>query len=452
MSSGSGASPKPGERVPPHNLAAEIAVLGSMLLDNEVIPEVVDIVRAEDFYRGEHQSIFQAINQLYEERKACDVVILGEWLLKQESPNGQITADYLISLLEAVPSSANAKYYAEIVRDLALARRLITACNEICAEAYDPSVSIRELLDSAERKILSVSLRHDTGEPESLENLLRRTFDNIDSSREGSISGLRTGFYELDEWTGGLQPSQFIVIAGRPSMGKTSLALNVAEHVALEEGVPVFFVSLEMSKEQIARNMLCSYSRVDAHSLRRNRISREDLNRFVMGGGVLGEAPIYIDDTPGITLEELRRKCRRMKARVRDLGLIIVDYLQLIQAPGSDTRQQEVAYISAGLKNLARELEVPVLALSQLSRAVESREEKRPLLSDLRESGAIEQDADVVVLIYRPEVYDRTASPGEAELIIAKQRSGPTGSVMLTFIKNYMRFENRAYETEERVL
>jgi len=442
------------ERVPPQDPAAEAAVLGSMLLDNSAIPIVSDIIiREEEFYKPENRIIYRAILELYERNKVCDIVMLRDWVAKQGPPAGDIPVEYLITLVDSVPSAANARYYAEIVRNLAVARNLISVCNEISAQAYDPTSKVEELLDTAERRILDVTLRHDSGDPQSLESLLEATFYNAERAQQGRITGLRTGFIDLDNLTAGLQAAQFIVIAGRPSMGKTSLALNIAEHVALAEGKPVLIISLEMTKEELTRNLLCSHCRVDAHKMRRGILPERDWNKLVHSAGELAEAPLFIDDTPGLTIEEIRRKCRRMKASVRDLALIMVDYLQLVQVRSMGSRQQEVAYISAGLKNLARELQIPVIALSQLSRAPESekRDGHRPMLSDLRESGAIEQDADVVILIYRPEFYQPEQHPGKAELIIAKQRTGPAGEVVvLTFLKNYMRFENRAANVQER--
>ncbi len=433
------------ERVPPQDLHAERAVLGSILIDNEVLGEVLTLLRAEDFYRTGHRILFQAITSLFDRGSAIDVVIVRDELERTgrlEEAGGE---DALLALAEAVPTSANAEHYAKIVRDRALRRSVIRACTEVIQEAFEGDAEGRELLDRAESRLFRLDREADSGETARISEVMDPIFKQIESGRQ-ALSGVPTPYHGLDDLTGGLQPSELVVVAGRPSMGKTTFALNVAEHVGVVEQVPVVVFSLEMAKTQLVMNMLCSHAQVNALELRRGVVKDEDLSRLVAAAGRLSEAPIYIDDTPALSELALRAKVRRLKSR-HGIGLVIVDYLQLMDAAGggrSESRQQEISQISRSLKSLARELSIPVIAISQLNRAVDSREDHRPRMSDLRESGAIEQDADLILFLYREEYYhpDNEEKQGLAEVIVAKQRNGPTGSVTLSFVSRYMRFAN----------
>ncbi|MBM4032299.1 MAG: replicative DNA helicase [Planctomycetes bacterium] len=440
------------DRLPPQNLDAEVAVLGSILLENERIPDVAQLLRKGDFYSPDHQVIYETSLELFDQGKPVDLVLLVEALRQREVLDRVGGNAYLISLLERVPSAANAEYYASIVRDAALRRRLIHACSEIARESYDGSVDTEALLDKAQAEVFAVTQGDRFAEASAVRDILQAIFADIENMRENRITGLRTWFNDLDDLTCGLQSSDLIIVAGRPSMGKTTLALNLATRVALggwpqpnkADGKPVLIFSLEMSKPVLARNILCGYARVDAHRLRRGLLPREEINALTMKAGDLYEAPIYIDDTPGLSLRDLRTRARRLKMTVHNLALIVVDYLQLMEERQAENRQQEISIISRGLKGLARELNVPVIAISQLSRATEAREGHIPRMSDLRESGSLEQDADLIILLYREEHYNPGARPGEADLIVAKQRNGPTGTVTTTFLRNYLRFEDRA--------
>ncbi|MFP4055905.1 MAG: replicative DNA helicase [Candidatus Brocadiia bacterium] len=438
------------DRLPPQNLEAETAVLGSMLLDNHTIADVAQILKKGDFYSPDHQILFETIVDLFDQGQPVDPVILADSLRQSDQLEQVGGTDLLVSLLESVPSAANAEHYALIVRQAAVRRKLIHACTEIMRNSYDGSLSPEELLDRAQAEIFGVSQGDQFAEAAAVRDVLQEIFEDIESIRENRITGLRTYFHELDDLTCGLQPSDLIIVAGRPSMGKTTFALNVAGRVAMgdwnrpnrEEGRPVLVFSLEMSKPVIARNLLCGYAKVDAHRLRRGLLPREEINALTVKAGDLYEAHVYIDDTPGLSLRELRTRARRMKMTVPDLSMVVVDYLQLMEERGAENRQQEISIISRGLKALARELNVPVIALSQLSRATESREGHVPRMSDLRESGSLEQDADLIVLLYRPEHYNPNDRPGEVDLIVAKQRNGPTGIVKATFLRNFLRFED----------
>jgi len=439
------------DRLPPQNLEAETAVLGSMLLDNEIIPDVAHLLRKHHFYSPDHQTIFEATLDLFDDGRPIDLVILTD-ALKQRGDLERVGGPaFLVSLLEAVPSAANAEYYAHIVRDAALRRHLIHACTEIARDSHDGSIDTDALLDKAQQEVFGLSQGDQIADATAVRDVLQEVFRDIDSMSGERISGLRTYFHDLDDLTCGLQPSELIIIAARPSMGKTTLALNIAGRVAMggwhrpdpDATVPVLIFSLEMAKPVLARNILCGYAKVDAHRLRRGLLPPEEINALATKAGQLYEAQIYIDDTPGLSLRDLRTRARRMKMKVPALGLIIIDYLQLMEAAGrSENRQQEISLISRGLKALARELEVPVIALSQLSRQTESREGHVPRMSDLRESGALEQDADLIVLLYREEHYNPGARPGEADLMVVKQRNGPTGTVTVTFLRQFLRFED----------
>ena len=442
------------EKVPPHNIDAEAALLGSMLIDHSVIPQAIEMLDEGAFYKESHRSIYAALIKLFDENKGVDLVTVIEELKKTGSLDSVGGPSYLTSLASGVPTSANFIHYANIVKQKKMLRSLIGAATQIVTSAYDPGEDIESVVDKAEQLIFDVSQKKVTSKFSSLRELIKGSIETIDSlyQRKENITGLATGFRDLDIKTAGLQRSDLIIVAGRPSMGKSALASCIAEHVGVVEKKGVAFFSLEMSKEQLVQRMLCSHARVDAHKVRTGFLSQADWPRLVSAAGKLSEAPIYIDDTPGITVLELRAKARRLKSQF-DIKMIILDYLQLMQGPArSENRQQEISEISRSLKALARELDVPLIAISQLSRAVEQRSDHKPQLSDLRESGAIEQDADVVMLIVREEVYNPTEeNKGMADLIVAKQRNGPIGSMKLVFLGEYMRFDNLATRGEEFV-
>lgn len=434
------------EKVPPQALEGEIAVLGSMLIEEDAISQVLETIDESFFYKEAHKIVFSSIIKLYTANKAVDLVTLTEELKKSGDLEKTGGAAYLTELTTAVPTAANVKYYANIVKEKAVLRNLITVATQIATDSYEATGDVDALIDKAERLIFEISSRKIEGGFHSLKDIIKDSIETIDSlyQRKGHLTGLATGFHDLDAITAGLQSEDFIVIAGRPSMGKSALVGCIAEHVGVVEKIPVGIFSLEMSREQLVRRMLCSYARVDAHKVRTGFLSQDDWNPLVSAAGKLSDAKIFIDDTPGISALELRAKARRLKSQ-HNIGLIIVDYLQLMQGLArSENRQQEISEISRFLKALARELRLPVIAVSQLSRAVEARVDHRPLLSDLRESGAIEQDADLVILLLREEYYypNDDDKKGTAEAIIAKQRNGPVGSVKLTFIKEFARFED----------
>ena len=440
----------------PESLAAEAAVLGSMIIDPECIVDVIDIVELQSFYRIEHQYIFDAIKILFEKHRShgIDAVLLRDELEKRKQLEKVGGVEYIAKILDSVPSSANVAYYAGIVKDKMLLREIIQATTEILNDAYDEAGEPNEKLDEAERRIFAVTDKKITSNVVGLKDLLTRAYELIEK-REGSyITGLPTGYYELDDLTCGLQDGEMIIIAGRPSIGKTSLALNIAEHIGLMEKIPVAIFSLEMGRQQLAERFLCSASEIDAQLVRKGMLSTEYFQKLVETCGTFSEAPIYIDDTASLTPLELRAKARRLRSR-HHIRCIIVDYLQLMHLGTKrvESRQQEITTISRYIKALARELNIPVVVLSQLNRAPEGREltGHRPRMSDLRESGSIEQDADVVMLLHREAYYHRGEADWEennpdkintAELIIAKQRNGPTGTVKLTFREKITRFEN----------
>jgi len=442
------------EKVPPHNIDAEAALLGSMLIDHSVIPQAIESLDEGAFYKESHRNIYAALVKLFDENKGVDLVTLIEELKKTGSLDSAGGPSYLTSLASGVPTSANFIHYANIVKQKKMLRNLINAATQIVTSAYDPGQDIDSVVDKAEQLIFDVSQKKVSNRFSSLREVIKSSIETIDSlyQRKENITGLATGFRDLDIKTAGLQRSDLIIVAGRPSMGKSALASCIAEHVGVVEKQGVAFFSLEMSKEQLVQRMLCSHARVDAHKVRTGFLSQADWPRLVSAAGKLSEAPIYIDDTPGITVLELRAKARRLKSQF-DIKMIVLDYLQLMQGPSrSENRQQEISEISRSLKALARELDVPLIAISQLSRAVEQRADHKPQLSDLRESGAIEQDADVVMLIVREEIYNPTEeNKGMADLIVAKQRNGPIGSMKLAFLGEYMRFDNLAMRGEELV-
>lgn len=436
-------------KVPPQNVEAEMCVLGSIFLDNEVTGDVLEVVKAEDFYKKAHKVIYEIMLELYEQNHGIDLVIMRDLLKKRDELDAFGGSVYLTQIVESVPSAANAVHYAQIVREKAISRGLISTTTRILQSAYDGSKDSNELVDTAERLIFEIAEKRYSASSQNIKDVLKETFSMLESmSGPGGLGGLRTGFFDLDEQVNGLQPSQLIIVAGRPSMGKTSFALNICRNIAVESEKPVAIFSLEMASTQIVQNILCAQAQVNAHRLRKSQFGETEYQSLNMAAGVLSESPIFIDDTPALTPLELRAKARRLKAR-HDIQLIAIDYLQLMDpVTRSQSRQQEITEISRSLKALARELNVPVIALSQLSRGTEQRPDKKPRLSDLRESGAIEQDADVVMLLFRPEYYDETKEPGQAQVIIAKQRNGPTGTINLFFQKEQMRFESLSIREE----
>ena len=432
------------ERTMPQSIEAEMSVLGAMILDNEVISLVIPILNKLSFYKTAHQELYQAIVDVYDKGQPVDLVVLREELKKRSLLEKVGGVEYLMELEEAVPTIGNVEYYANIVREKAIKRNLIEVAATIQKQSFEESTDTEHLLDASERAIFDITQKKFNTASTKLNEILKETFSRIENlhDRQSRLTGLSAGFYDLDDITCGLQPSELIIVAARPSMGKTSLVLNVVEHVGVVEKKPVVIFSLEMSAQQVAQNMLCSHARIDAHKLRMGFLDDKQWRDLSFGLGSLSEAPIFIDDTPGLTVLEVRAKARRLKAQY-DVQLVAVDYLQLMESSRAENRQQEISVISRGLKSLARELKIPVIAVSQLNRSVESREGHRPRMSDLRESGSIEQDADVIVLLHRDNYYD-TEKDNTAELIIAKQRNGPTGVVKLAFLSHFMRFESLA--------
>lgn len=439
------------EKVPPQNLEAEMSVLGAMIMKEEAIDQALEFLEGESFYHGAHQKIFSAILDLYDKGKAVDLVILTEGLRKQKNLEGVGGAAYLTSLMNSVPTAANVEYYARIVQEKAILRRLINTATQIVTESYSDRQEVDLFLDKVESSIFNISQRRIRQDFVRLGELVHDSIELAETltQKKQLVTGLPTGFIDLDTLTSGLQPSDLIIVAGRPSMGKTSLAIDIALHAGGEKKIPIAFFSMEMSKEQLVQRMLCSEAHVNAHNLRTGFLESDAFARLANTAGRLAESPIFIDDSPGISSMEVRAKARRLKSK-ENIGLVIIDYLQLMQGRlRSENRQQEISEISRSLKSLARELSIPVLALSQLSRAVESREDHRPRLADLRESGAIEQDADLVVLLLREEYYRETEeNKGMAELNIAKQRNGPVGAIKLVFVKEYTRFQDYSRRDE----
>ena len=431
------------EKVPPHSLEAEKSTLGSMLLDKDAIASAIEHLSPEDFYWQAHSSIFNAIRELFDKSEPVDLVTINEKLREEEKLEEVGGASYITSLVNSVPTAANIEHYAKIVEEKAMLRRLIKVSSKISKLGYQEEKEVNELIDQAESLIFEISQDRRIQGFSSVKNILMDTFDRLEKLQEqdSEVTGVPTGFRDLDKMTSGFQESDLIIIAARPSMGKTALALNIGQYVAVEEDIPVAIFSLEMAKNQLVQRLLCSDAQVDSHRLRTGNLKDRDWQRLSQSAGRLGESDLFIDDTPGLTAMEMRAKARRIKAE-HGLGLILIDYLQLMQTTGgSESRQQEVSQLSRSLKGLARELDVPVVSLSQLSRAVEQRNDKRPRLSDLRASGSIEQDADVVAFIYRDEYYNPdTEKEGITEVIIGKQRNGPVGTVELAFQKEYTRF------------
>ena len=426
------------ERVPPQNIEAEEAVIGSMLIEQNAVISALEILKPEDFYKENHRIIFRQIAEMADKLEAVDLVTLAENLKNAGHLEKIGGAAELARLANFVPTAANVEYYARIVAEKSVLRRLIAASTEIAASAYDSQYEVDEILDKAEETIFQISQGRTTQGYVHLKDVLVETMEKLEylASHQGNVVGLSSGFSDLDSITSGFQPSDLIILAARPSVGKTSLGLNIARNIAIREDCSVAVFSLEMSREQVAQRLLCSESAINSQKLRNGFLSDDEWRRLSIGLGRLGEAKIFIDDTPGISVMELRGKARRIKAE-HGLGLVVVDYLQLMRTRKQENRQQEISEISRSLKSLARELDVPIIAMSQLSRAVEQRQDRRPVLSDLRESGAIEQDADVVMFLYtEPELEQNNL----IELIVAKQRNGPTGSLKLFFSREICRF------------
>jgi len=440
-------------RTPPHSVEAEQAVLGGLMLDANAWDAVADVISANDFYRRDHRLIFEAIAEVAEIRGTPDVVTITEHLERKgrlEEVGGQ---PYVLTIARDTPSAANVRAYADIIRERSVLRQLAAAGAEIASSSIDSrGRPASELVDEAERRVFQIAERGGRGRTGfvAVRDILPQTIDRLDTLHQspGEIRGVPTGFTQLDRKTAGLQPGDLVVIAGRPSMGKSTLAVNIAESAAISRGVPAAIFTMEMSSEQMTLRMISSLGRVNQGHLRTGNFTDEDWSRIQGAMAQLSGAPIFLDESPALTPTELRARARRLK-RERGLGLVIVDYLQLMQVPGTkENRATEISEISRSLKALAKELHVPVIAISQLNRAVEQRTDKKPVMSDLRESGAIEQDADLILLIYREEVYDQnTTRRGVADIIIAKQRNGPIGEVQLTFLGEYTRFENLVAES-----
>jgi len=442
-----------GDRVPPQAVEAEVAVLGAMLLDAAAIGAAAELLSPDAFYRDSHRKIFTAMMDLFARDEAVDLVTLTQEMKRRKQLDDVGGAAYLSSVLGSVATAANVRYHAHIVLEKAVLRRLINVATEIVQEAYDAGGEASDILDRAEHMIFEIAQARVHRDFVPMREILKHSFEVIQElyDKKEHITGIESGFDDLDAMTSGFQRSDLVIVAGRPSMGKTAFALNVAANASIKAGTPVAIFSLEMGKEQLVQRMLCSEARVDAHKLRTGYLADRHWSSLTTAAGLLSEAAIYIDDTPAMTVLEMRSKARRLRAE-SDIGLVIVDYLQLMRGHRrAENRQQEISEISRSLKALAKELEVPVLALSQLSRAVESRGgDRRPILSDLRESGAIEQDADVVLFIYRAEQYERTPeNVGVAEIIVGKQRNGPTGVVKLAFLSECTRFESMSMRAEE---
>ena len=433
------------QRIPPQNVEAEQAVLGAMLLSHDAVIVAMEKLQSQDFYRDVHRIIFEAMEHLHRENKEIDVITLPDELKRMKKLDDVGGLEYVLNLPNLVGSAANIEYYANIVAEKALARNLISTCTELTTEAYDGQKETEALLDDAERRILQLSDTKNRGNFASVGAVVEVTLDKITKLYENKagLTGLPTGFRDLDRMTSGLQPSDLILVAARPSMGKTAFTLNIAQNVGVRQHKTVAFFSLEMSQEQLVQRLLCQIAHIDSQKLRTGQLnSDEEWTRLTDACDKLYESPIYIDDTPGISVAEMRSKARRLKSE-HGLDLIIVDYLQLMQGRNAESRQQEISEISRSLKALARELKVPLIALSQLSRSVESRQDKRPMLSDLRESGALEQDADIVSFLYREDYYDKeTENQHITEVILAKHRNGPVGSVKLYFKNEFTLFLN----------
>ena len=439
-----------GERLPPQSRDAERCVLGSMLRDNDVISEVVQVVRQENFYYDAHQKIFQGIIEIYDSGHPVDLIILADKLKQQKLIEDVGGYPYLAELWDAAPTAANGVYYAHIVRDKGIVRSLIHASNEILRDAYDQGQPADELLAKAEREVLDIAERGVTGSTSTLQQAIKEAYARLDARKKGGVSdvsGIPTGFVDLDHLIAGLQNNELIILAARPSVGKTAMALNIVRHIVVEEKVPVFFVSLEQARIELAERLLVCQAKVDSHHLRKATLNSDEMQRILEAGGILHKAKLFIDDSPAQSMLRIAANARRLKLR-EGIRLVVIDYLQLIDPENRrDPRQEQVAQISRRLKFLARELELPVIALAQVNRSSEDRQDHKPRLSDLRESGSIEQDADTVFLLHRPGKSDGGVEDNIIELIVAKQRNGPTGEITLSYMKQFMRYENHAQDS-----
>ena len=435
------------KRVLPHSIEAEQSVVGAMLMDKEAILTASEIITGQDFYQTSYGVIFESMVELFNEGKPADLITLQERLKEKDVPEEISSLEFVRELVAAVPTSANVRYYAQIVYEKSVLRKLIKLNEEIANTCYMSSQPMEEILEMTEKKVFELLQNRNAGDFVPIKDVVLNALEKIEkaSKNKGTVTGIPTGFLDLDYKLSGLQPSDLILVAARPSMGKTAFVLNIAQHVAFKSDRYVAVFSLEMSKEQLVNRMFSLESQVDAQALRTGNLKDSEWEKLIEGAGIIGKSHLVIDDTPGISVSELRSKCRKYKLE-QDLQLVIIDYLQLMSGSvggKSESRQQEISEISRSLKALARELNVPVIALSQLSRAVESRPDKRPMLSDLRESGAIEQDADVVMFIYRDEYYNKDSEfKKQAEIIIAKQRNGPVGTVNLAWLGEYTKFAN----------
>lgn len=436
------------DRLPPQNIEAEQSILGAILIDNEALPKALEIIDSEDFYKQSHRKIFRAMVELFDRNEPIDLITLTDYMKRSDDLDAVGGVSYLSSLVNMVPTAANIKYHSKIIREKSLLRSLLRSATEIASKVYEDNLEAEDMVDYAEKSIFDISDKRVKTSFFTLKEVIKSSFEMIEHlyDKKETITGIPSGFSDLDGLTTGFQKGDLIVVGGRPSMGKTAFALNIAQHVGLESREPVAIFSLEMAKEQLAFRMLCSEAMVNSNSIRKGFIKKEDWHKLTGAASKLTGAPIFIDDSSGITVLELRAKARRLKME-HGLSLVIVDYLQLMRGKGSfERREQEISDISRSLKALAKELSIPVIAVSQLNRSVEQRRPPTPILADLRESGAIEQDADVILFLYRDEVYnkDTPANKGQAELIIAKQRNGPIGRVNLTFNASCTRFLNRA--------
>lgn len=436
------------DRLPPQNVEAEQSIIGAILIDNEALPKALEIIGIDDFYKTSHRKIFRSMVELFDRNEPIDLITLTDYMKRSDELDAVGGISYLSSLVNMVPTAANIKYHSKIVREKGLLRSLLRSATEIASKVYEDNLEAEEMVDYAEKSIFDISDKRVKASFITLKELIKSSFEMIEHlyDKKEAITGVPSGFRDLDELTTGFQKGDLIVVGGRPSMGKTSFTLNIAQHVGLESRETVAIFSLEMAKEQLAFRMLCSEAMVNSNSIRKGFIKKEDWHKLTGAASKLTGAPIFIDDSSGITVLELRAKARRLKME-HGLSLVIVDYLQLMRGKGSfERREQEISDISRSLKALAKELSIPVIAVSQLNRSVEQRRPPTPMLADLRESGAIEQDADVILFLYRDEVYnkDTPANKGEAEVIVAKQRNGPIGKVNLTFNSSCTRFLNRA--------
>ena len=440
-------------KIPPHDTEAEQAILGSMLVDKDAVISAIEILKEEAFYREDNRAIFAAIVSLYAKSEPIDIVTVKNELVSQGTFERVGGLEYLAELPERVPTTANVEKYVKIVDEKAALRNLIHTSNELISLGYDESESVDSIMDMAEKKVFDLAQKKNVKGYTSIKDVLAESLEKIEElyNQKGTVTGISTGFTDLDNITAGLHNSDLIIVAARPAMGKSAFAINLATNAAVKSNVPVAIFNLEMSKEQVGNRILCSEAMIDSNKIRTGQLGDEDWVKLANTIGTLSEAPIYIDDTPGISIMEIRAKCRKLKLE-KNIGLVVIDYLQLIQGTGgkNSSREQEISEISRSLKIIAKELDIPVIALSQLSRGAEKRDDKRPMLSDLRESGAIEQDADIVMFLYRDDYYNKESEKRNiAEVIIAKHRGGSTGVVDLAWMGNFTKFGNSAHNYEE---